>query len=75
MPHMILAVSFESVNAYDACPGYVGIGESTIIDVQVLDGQGNPGIGKTTSVECLAYELLGDSMKDAVLELNASDDR
>lgn len=36
---------------------------------------GLPGIGKTTSVHCLARELLGDMYKDAVLELNASDDR
>lgn len=37
---------------------------------------GSPGIGKTTSVHCLAYEMLGsDLCKEAVLELNASDDR
>ncbi|GME78883.1 unnamed protein product [Ambrosiozyma monospora] len=36
---------------------------------------GLPGIGKTTSVLCLARELLGDQMKDAVMEMNASDDR
>ncbi|CCH61406.1 hypothetical protein TBLA_0E03520 [Henningerozyma blattae CBS 6284] len=36
---------------------------------------GMPGIGKTTSIHCLAHELLGDSYKQAVLELNASDDR
>ncbi|AOA60823.1 Replication factor C (RF-C) subunit [Komagataella phaffii CBS 7435] len=36
---------------------------------------GLPGIGKTTSVHCLAHELLGDMYYDAVLELNASDDR
>ncbi|KAG1438355.1 hypothetical protein G6F56_012676 [Rhizopus delemar] len=36
---------------------------------------GMPGIGKTTSVLCLAHEMLGASYRDAVLELNASDDR
>ncbi|KAI8903179.1 replication factor C subunit 4 [Gorgonomyces haynaldii] len=36
---------------------------------------GPPGIGKTTSIMCLAHEMLGDQYKEAVLELNASDDR
>lgn len=36
---------------------------------------GLPGIGKTTLVHALARELLGDLYADAVLELNASDDR
>lgn len=34
-----------------------------------------PGIGKTTSILCLAREMLGDAYKEAVLELNASDER
>ncbi|KAG2025933.1 hypothetical protein GB937_002075 [Aspergillus fischeri] len=36
---------------------------------------GMPGIGKTTSILCLARQLLGEAYKEAVLELNASDER
>jgi len=36
---------------------------------------GPPGIGKTSSVLCLAREMLGGVYKSAVLELNASDAR
>lgn len=36
---------------------------------------GSPGTGKTTSVSCLARELLTDSFYDAYIELNASDER
>ncbi|CCK72442.1 replication factor C subunit 4 KNAG_0K00740 [Huiozyma naganishii CBS 8797] len=37
---------------------------------------GLPGIGKTTSIQCLANEMLGEKLLgSAVLELNASDDR
>lgn len=36
---------------------------------------GPPGCGKTTAVMCLARELLGEKLSEAVCELNASDDR
>lgn len=36
---------------------------------------GPPGTGKTSSVLCIAHELLGDKFEQAFLELNASDDR
>ncbi|KAJ9056190.1 replication factor C subunit 4 [Entomophthora muscae] len=36
---------------------------------------GTPGIGKTTSIVCLARELLKEHFSECVLELNASDDR
>mmetsp|Transcript_12052 Transcript_12052/g.23212 ORF Transcript_12052/g.23212 Transcript_12052/m.23212 type:complete len:323 (-) Transcript_12052:149-1117(-) len=36
---------------------------------------GPPGIGKTSSISCLARDMLGPAYKEAVLELNASDDR
>ena len=36
---------------------------------------GVPGIGKTTTIKCIARGLYGKYVHDAVLELNASDDR
>lgn len=58
--------------------------DDTIERLQVIAKDGNmphiiisgmPGIGKTTSIHCLANALLGPTYKDAVLELNASDER
>jgi len=58
--------------------------EQTIQRLQVFAVQGNlpniiisgpPGIGKTTSILCLARQLLGDRYKEGVMELNASNDR
>jgi replication factor C subunit 2/4 len=36
---------------------------------------GSPGVGKTTTIKCIAKGLLGKHANNAVLELNASDDR
>jgi replication factor C subunit 2/4 len=36
---------------------------------------GPPGTGKTSSILCLAKNLLGDDYRNCVMELNASDDR
>ena len=36
---------------------------------------GQPGVGKTSAVICLAKELLGSKFNDGFLELNASDQR
>ncbi|KAJ3358381.1 replication factor C subunit 4 [Allomyces javanicus] len=58
--------------------------EETVARLKVIARDGNmpnlimsgaPGIGKTTSIMCLANALLGSAVKEAVLELNASDDR
>ncbi|EGW33662.1 uncharacterized protein SPAPADRAFT_59031 [Spathaspora passalidarum NRRL Y-27907] len=58
--------------------------EETVERLKIIAKDGNmpnmiisglPGIGKTTSVHCLAHELLGEYYHQATLELNASDDR
>jgi len=36
---------------------------------------GPPGVGKTTTILCLARQLLGPNFREGVMELNASNDR
>lgn len=56
----------------------------TVSRLKIIAQQGNmphliisgpPGTGKTTSIHCLAHEMLGSAYADAVLEMNASDAR
>ena len=57
--------------------------EETVAKLQAVVNGGNmpniilsgpPGTGKTTTMLCLARQLLGPLAKDAVMELNASDE-
>lgn len=61
------------------------VGNSAAVErMKVIAFQGNipnllltgpPGTGKTTSLLCLARQLLGQHFSEALIELNASDDR
>jgi len=58
--------------------------EETVARLSVFSKTGNfphimiagpPGVGKTTTILCLAKILLGEHFKEAVMELNASNER
>ena len=53
--------------------GYPPLDYSGSVPHLILTGP--PGVGKTSTVLCMARMLLGDKEKEAVKELNASDER
>ncbi|CAH2075722.1 unnamed protein product [Thlaspi arvense] len=68
IPQKMVGGSFENWEKDHMLAGE----EPVVVNLRSL---GPPGTGKTTSILALAHELLGPNFKEAVLELNASDDR
>lgn len=65
---------FDVVGNVEAVSRLASIARAGNLPNIILSGP--PGIGKTSSVLCLAREMLGETQyRNAVLELNASDAR